>query len=240
MYQLRGRVGRNQEQAYAYFTYDKEKFLTEESTARLQAIAENTELGSGFKIAMRDLQIRGAGELLGKTQHGHMLKIGFDMYTKLLNETLRKLKGEKVETEREIKIDISLPSKIPYTFIAEETERLKIIAKISNITNKDSARSVLNSLLNEYGKLPQEIHHLTNIALMKSVASKQKVKLITITKNRMAITFYDDIDIKELMKKTSRFNYFKFENTTLPTIVLNSTDFSIQGAMNYFIEFLNN
>lgn len=240
MYQLRGRVGRNQEQAYAYFTYDKEKFLTEESTARLQAIAENTELGSGFKIAMRDLQIRGAGELLGKTQHGHMIKIGFDMYTKLLNETLRKLKGEKVETEREIKIDISLPSKIPYSFIAEETERLKIIAKISNITNKESARSVLNSLLNEYGKLPQEIHHLTNIALMKSVASKQKVKLITITKTRMAITFYDDIDIKELMKKTMRFNYFKFENTTLPTIVLNSTDFSIQGAMNYFIEFLNN
>ncbi|MBO5954938.1 MAG: transcription-repair coupling factor [Clostridia bacterium] len=240
MYQLRGRVGRNQDQAYAYFTYDKEKFLTEESTARLQAIAENTELGSGFKIAMRDLQIRGAGELLGKTQHGHMIKIGFDMYSKLLNETLRKLKGGKVETEREIKIDIAIPSKIPYSFVADETERLKIIAKISNITNKDSARSVLNSLLNEYGKLPPEIYHLTNIAMLKAMATKQKVKLITITKTRMAITFYDDIEIKELMKKISRFTYFKFENTALPTIILNSSDFSIQGAMNYFIEFFNN
>ena len=239
MYQLRGRVGRNQEQAYAYFTYDKEKLLTEESTARLQAIAENTELGSGFKIAMRDLQIRGAGELLGKTQHGHMIKIGYDMYSKLLNETLRKLKGEKVETEREIKIDIAMPSKIPYSFVADEAERLKIIAKISNITSKDSARNVLNSLLNEYGKLPQEIYQLTNIALIKAMASKQKVKFITITKTRMAITYYDDIEIKDLMKKITRFNYFKFENTTLPTIVLNSSNFTIQGAMNYFIEFFN-
>lgn len=240
MYQLRGRVGRNQEQAYAYFTYDKEKFLTEESTARLQAIAENTELGSGFKIAMRDLQIRGAGELLGKTQHGHMIKIGFDMYSKLLNETLRKLKGEKIEIERDIKIDISLPSKIPYSFIADESERLKIIAKISNISSKENARSVLNALLAEYGKLPQEIHHLANVSLLKSVAQKQNVKQITITKTRMAIVFYNDIDITVLMKKVNRFNYFKFENSSLPTILLDSTDFSIVGAMNYFIEFFNN
>ncbi len=239
MYQLRGRVGRNTEQAYAYFTYNKEKFLTEESTARLQAIAENTELGSGLKIAMRDLQIRGAGELLGKTQHGHMIKIGFDMYSKLLNETLRKLKGEKVETEREVKIDIAVPSKIPYSFVADETERLKIIAKISNITNKDSARSVLNSLLNEYGKLPQEIYILSNIALIKALAVKQKIKLVTITKNRMAIQFYSDIDLPLLMKKTARFSYFKFENTALPTIVLNSSNFTIQAGINYFIEFLN-
>ncbi len=239
MYQLRGRVGRNQEQAYAYFTYDKEKFLTEESTARLQAIAENTELGSGFKIAMRDLQIRGAGELLGKTQHGHMVKIGFDMYSKLLNEALRKLKGEKVETERDIKIDIAVVSKIPYSFVSDEAERLKIIAKISNIVSKDTARNVINDMLNEYGKLPPEIYQLTNVALIKAMAVKQKVKLITITKTRMAITFYDDIDINDLMKKIARFNYFRFENTALPTIILDSSNFSIQGAINYFIEFLN-
>jgi len=240
MYQLRGRVGRNQEQAYAYFTYNKEKRLTEESTARLQAIAENTDLGSGFKIAMRDLQIRGAGELLGKTQHGHMIKIGFDMYSKLLNETLRRLKGEKIEIEREIKLDIALPSKIPYSFVADESERLKIIAKISNIASKEQARSVLNNLLNEYGKLPLEIHHLTNVALLKTLAIKQKIKLITITKNRMALTYYDDIDIKELLKKVARFNYFKFENTTTPTIYIDSSNFSIMGALNYFTEYLSN
>lgn len=238
MYQLRGRVGRNQEQAYAYFTYDKEKFLTEESTARLQAIAENTELGSGFKIAMRDLQIRGAGELLGKTQHGHMIKIGYDLYSKLLNEALRKMRGEKVETEREIKIDIAIPSKIPYSFVAEEAERLKIIAKISNIVSKDGARNCLNDLLAQYGKLPQELYHLTNIALLKALGLKQKVKQITITKTRMGITFYNDIEINVLMKKITRFNYFRFENTTLPTIILNTEHFSVQNAISYFIEFL--
>ena len=238
MYQLRGRVGRSTEQAYAYFTFNKNKVLTEEATSRLQAIAENTELGSGFKIAMRDLQIRGAGELLGKTQHGHMIKIGYDMYTKLLNDTLRKLKGEKVELERDIKIDISIPSKIPYTFVADETERLKIIAKISNITNKDTARSVLNDLLAEYGKLPTEIHHLTNIALLKAVATKQNVKTITITANRMSICFYEDADISKLMKKVTAYKYFKFEKGALPTITLNTSDFSVQTALRYFLEFL--
>ena len=239
MYQLRGRVGRNQDQAYAYFTYDKEKFLTEESTARLQAIAENTELGSGFKIAMRDLQIRGAGELLGKTQHGHMIKIGFDLYSKLLNDTLRKLKGEKVEIEREIKIDIAIPSKIPYSFSADETERLKIIAKISNISSKEHARNILNELLNEYGKLPPEIHHLTNVALLKAVAIRQNVKQISINKTRMAITFYNDVDVNKLLTKVNGFKYFKFENSTLPTITLDPSNFSLGGAMNYITEFLN-
>jgi len=238
MYQLRGRVGRSNEQAYAYFTFDKGKVLTEEATSRLQAIAENTELGSGFKIAMRDLQIRGAGELLGKTQHGHMIKIGYDMYTKLLNETLRKLKGEKVEIERDIKIDIAIPSKIPFSFVADETERLKIIAKISNITNKDNARTILNGLLAEYGKLPTEIYHLTNIALLKAVASKQNVKAISITPTKMTITYYNDVDVNKLMKKVAAFKYFKFEKGELPSISISSKDFSVQTALRYFLEFL--
>lgn len=238
MYQLRGRVGRSNEQAYAYFTFNKDKVLTEDATSRLQAIAENTELGSGFKIAMRDLQIRGAGELLGKTQHGHMIKIGYDLYTKLLNDTLRKLKGEKVEIERDVKIDVAIPSKIPFSFIADETERLKVVAKISNITNKDSARSILNDLLAEYGKLPVEIYHLANISLLKSLAIKQNVKTISITPNRMAITFYEDVDVDKLMKKVISFKYFKFEKGVLPTILLNAKDFNVQNALKYFLEFL--
>ena len=240
MYQLRGRVGRNDEQAYAYFTYDKEKTLTIEASNRLQAIAENTDLGSGFKIAMRDLQIRGAGELLGKVQHGHMIKIGYDMYAQLLNETLKRLKGEKVETEREVKLDIALTSKIPYSFIADEAERLKIIAKISNITDKQSAKKVINELVINYGKLPKEIYNLTNMAIIKAYAKKSNIKLITINKNRIAITYYEDINIKQLMTKVNRFSHFKFENTALPTISLNPQYFSVQSALNYIIEYLNN
>lgn len=239
MYQLRGRVGRNTDQAYAYFTYNKDKILTEDSTNRLQAIAENTDLGSGFKIAMRDLQIRGAGELLGKTQHGHMVKIGYDMYTKLLNETLKKLRGEKVNIERDVKIDIAITSKIPSTFIEDETERLKIIAKISNISSKDSARNVLNELIVSYGKLPKEIYQLTNVALMKSLAVKEKIKHIIINKAKMSIIYYDDIDLNKLMAKVKKFAHFRFEKAINPTICLNTQNFSVQTAMNYIIEFLS-
>lgn len=240
MYQLRGRVGRNAEQAYAYFTYSKGKVLTEESMARLQAIAENTELGSGFKIAMRDLSIRGAGELLGKTQHGHMIKIGYDMYSKLLNDTLRKMRGEKVDVEREVKLDIALPSVIPTDFASDEAERLKIIAKISNINCKEKAREVINELLVNYGKLPKEIYHLANIALLKALAVKQKVKQIIINKTKMSIIYYDDVDLKALIKKVGKYAHFHFENTFNPTISLNINEFSVQTAVGYMTEFLSN
>ena len=239
MYQLRGRVGRSSAQAYAYFTYNKEKVLSEDSTSRLQAIAENTELGSGFKIAMRDLQIRGAGELLGKVQHGHMIKIGYDMYSKLLNETLRRLRGEKVEVERDVKIDASITSKIPYYFVADESERLKIIAKISNITSKETARNVINELIVSYGKLPREIYTLTNLALMKALAIKQKVKQITINKNNMSIVFYDDIDLSALMQKVSKHKQFRFVKAALPTICVDSANFGVETAVNMFLEFLS-
>lgn len=240
MYQLRGRVGRNAEQAYAYFTYSKGKVLTEESMARLQAIAENTELGSGFKIAMRDLSIRGAGELLGKTQHGHMIKIGYDMYSKLLNDSLRKMRGEKVDVEREVKLDIALPSVIPTDFASDEAERLKIIAKISNIDCKEKAREVINELLVNYGKLPKEIYHLANIALLKALAVKQKVKQIIINKTKMSIIYYDDVDLKALIKKVGKYAHFHFENTFNPTISLNINEFSVQTAVGYMTEFLSN
>lgn len=238
MYQLRGRVGRNTEQAYAYFTYPRGKVLTEEASSRLEAIAENTELGAGFKIAMRDLAIRGAGELLGKTQHGHMIKIGYDMYVKLLNDTLRKLKGEKVETERDIQLNISLTSKIPMSFISDESERLKIIAKLSNITDDKSLRQVLNELITSYGKLPQEIYTIANITLLKSLALKQKVKQINITNTKINVVYYDDVDIKELLRLTKKFNHFKFENASSPSIYLDHKQFGVQTAMGYILTFL--
>ncbi len=238
MYQLRGRVGRNGEQAYAYFTYKKDKVLSEESSSRLQAIAENTELGSGFKIAMRDLQIRGAGEILGKVQHGHLIKIGYDMYQKLLNDTLRRLSGEKVLTEREIKIDIAVPTKIPYSFVEDEGERLKIVAKMANITDKTSAKDAIADLIKVYGKLPREIYNLANIALIKALGISKSVKQISINKYSGAIVFYADVDTQALIKKLSNFKHFRLVNAGLPTISLDMHEFSALTAMNYLIEFL--
>ena len=238
MYQLRGRVGRSNEQAYAYFTYPSNKVLSEDASNRLQALAENTELGSGFKIAMRDLQIRGAGEILGKVQHGHMVKIGYDMYTRLLNETLKRLSGEKVDVEREIKIDIALTSKIPYNFVPEEAERLKIVAKIAGISDQASAKQVIADLTKTFGKLPNEIYNLVSIALIKALGVKQKVKNVTITSHKMFVTFYEDVDINLLMVRVNKFKHLKFEQSNLPTIVLNPANFSVLTAVNYLTEFL--
>lgn len=239
MYQLRGRVGRSNEQAFAYFTYPKNKVLTEEATNRLQALAENTELGSGFKIAMRDLQIRGAGELLGKVQHGHMVKIGYEMYTKLLNDTINRLQGKIVETERDVKIDIALSSIIPHSFVQEESERLQIIAKITEIQTSTDAKKLLNEFILQYGKLPKEIYQLCNIAVIRYLAQKQKVKNITLNNKLMQVVFYDDVDLQTLIKKVQKFSQFKFLNSVYPTITLDSTKMSVVGAQNLVLELLS-
>jgi len=240
MYQLRGRVGRNTKQAYAYFTYPEGKTLTIEATNRLEALAENTELGSGFKIAMRDLQLRGAGELLGKSQHGQMVKIGYDMYVKLLEETTKRLMGENIETTREVKLDIALDARIPNYFVGDETEKLKVYSKISNITDMLSQKEVVTELKSSYNRLPKEVLQLTNLALIKSMAQKLNIKHIVIDKSNMFIEFYDDaITLEKLLKDLTQFNKFSLKKSILPTIKLNADEFSLETAQGYIIGYLN-
>ncbi len=239
MYQLRGRVGRSNKQAYAYFTYNPDKSLTIEATNRLEALAENTELGSGFKIAMRDLQLRGAGELLGKTQHGHLVKIGYDMYVKLLEETTKRLMGQKTEVNREVKLDIALNARIPNNFVDDETEKLKIYSKISNITDNISQKEVVAGLKSTYSRLPKEVIQLTNVALIKAYAQKLKIKHIVIDKSNMFVEFYEDaIGLEDLLKDFGKFNKFSLKKSALPTIKLNPSEFSPETAQGYIIGYL--
>jgi len=240
MYQLRGRVGRSDEQAYAYFTYPKERTITIEATDRLEALAENTELGSGFKIAMRDLQLRGAGELLGKEQHGHMVKVGYDLYVKLLEETIKKLKGEKVEVLKDVKIDISINAKLPNSFVEDETEKLKIYAKISNITDINSQKQIVEGLKENYGKLPKEVLQLTNVSLIKALAQKIGIKHLIVNKDNYSIVFYKDcFDLDKILKMFEKFSKFSLLKAEMPTIRLNPKEFSPETAQGYIIEFLN-
>lgn len=240
MYQLRGRVGRSTTQAYAYFTYPPHKTLTIEASERLEALAENTELGSGFKIAMRDLQLRGAGELLGKSQHGHMIKVGYDMYVKLLEETTKKLMGEEVETAREVKLDIAISARIPNNFVDDETEKLKIYSKISNIVDEASQKSVIAELKSSYNRLPKEVVQLSNVALIKALSQKLGIKHIVIDKENMFIEFYgEEFNLDELLKDMSKFNKFSLKKSALPTIKLNPKEFSPDTAQGYIIGYLN-
>lgn len=239
MYQLRGRVGRSNEQAYAYFTYPREAVLTPEASSRLEAIAEHTELGSGFKIAMRDLQLRGAGELLGREQHGHLVKIGYELYIKLLNEATGKLRGEQVMQVREIKIDIELNTKIPFDFASEEVDRIKIYSHLSNISDEQSQKETLENLKNVYGKLPPEVVQLSNIALIKAYGTKQNIKHIKIAKDEMFVVYYDlDFNLNLLLKKLEKFDKFVLKNSAMPTISLDMRSFSVLTAQTYLINFL--
>lgn len=180
LYQLKGRVGRSTRLAYVYFTFLKDKILQEAAYKRLQAITEFTELGSGFKIAMRDLEIRGAGSVLGSMQSGHIEKIGYDMYIKILKEENNKLKG--IYVEKRVDMDIDMDAYIPDTYIDSEDERIKLYQALSFITDLSQVDETLDKLNDIYGYVPDTVKNLINISAVKFLAGKLGVSNIVIKK----------------------------------------------------------
>ncbi|MBC8591234.1 transcription-repair coupling factor [Wansuia hejianensis] len=181
LYQLRGRVGRSNRIAYGYFVYEKNRVLTEVAEKRLRAIKEFTEFGSGFKIAMRDLEIRGAGNLLGMEQHGHIEAIGYDLYVKFLGEAIRRLKGEEVIEEVDTTIDINVDGYIPFKYIGDEEIKIQIYKKIAAINNIEDYRELLDELIDRFGDIPLEVQNLMDISYIKALSSKVWIKSITQT-----------------------------------------------------------
>lgn len=178
LYQLRGRIGRSDKLSYAYLFYKDGKTLTDEAYKRLEAIKEFKELGSGFKISMRDLEIRGAGSVFGKQQHGHIEKVGYDMYVKLLNETISELQGKKVKEIKPIRIDLPLDAFIPENYIENSEDRISYYVQISQQEDKEGMQSLLQSLAEGFGEVPQSIVNLAKIALLKNLAGNFDVKTI--------------------------------------------------------------
>ncbi|NLX63726.1 MAG: transcription-repair coupling factor [Clostridiaceae bacterium] len=173
LYQLRGRVGRSNRLAYAYLTYKKDKVLNETAEKRLKAIKEFTEFGSGFKIAMRDLQIRGAGNILGAEQHGHMDSVGYDMYLKLLDETVSELKGEKVAAESaDTAVELLVSAYIDASYIRDEEQRIDMYKAIAAIETEDDILDIKDELIDRYGDIPTETNQLIEIAYIKNLASQ--------------------------------------------------------------------
>lgn len=231
LYQIRGRIGRGDKLAYAYLTYDRGKVLTEDAYKRLEAITEFRELGSGFKIAMRDLEIRGAGNILGKEQHGHMEKVGYDMYIKLLDEVTRSLKGGYKESAKEIKVELPLDAFISEDYISSQDERIIFYDKISQISSTKERDKVLEEMKMAYGDVPKETINLTNIALLKNLAVNFNIKLIKITSKECLIYFYKSEEIidKRLSKMGDFYNFsLKFQD--LPILKLNVED-NIENKM---------
>ena len=189
LYQIRGRVGRSDKQAYAYITYKRDKMLSEDATQRLKAIKEFTEFGSGFKIATRDLQIRGAGSIFGEMQHGHIEQIGYDMYNKLLNEVVKEMKGEKVEEEEEITIDLNISSYIPEEYIEDSAQKIEIYQDIAGAKTEEDIQNIIDEIIDRYGEMPEEVYNLLEIARIKNLCRKANVTKLQQKQNDVVIYF---------------------------------------------------
>ncbi len=180
LYQLRGRVGRSNRLAYAYITYRRDKVLAEIAGKRLQAIKEFTEFGSGFKIAMRDLEIRGAGNLLGPEQHGHIATVGYDMYCRLLEQSVRELKGEpEGEDEAEVTVDLNADAYLDSSYISADSHRIEMYKKIASIESAADMQDVQDELIDRFGDPPPEAVNLVEIAFIKSLAKNLKIASVT-------------------------------------------------------------
>lgn len=198
LHQLRGRVGRSSRRAYAYFTFRPMKVLTEVSAKRLAAIEEFTEFGSGFKIAMRDLEIRGAGNVLGAQQHGHMEIVGYDMYLKLLNEAIREERGEEALPEDiECSIDVPIPAYIPEDYISSLKLRIAMYRRIADIRTKEDADDVIDELIDRFGDVPQAVMGLIEVALIRNTASSYGIYEIKQLDTSMLL-FLTDVRTKKV------------------------------------------
>jgi transcription-repair coupling factor (superfamily II helicase) len=167
MYQLRGRVGRSAERAFAYLFFPPQAQLTEEAHARLAAISRYTALGSGFQIAMKDLEIRGAGNLLGAEQHGHIAAVGFDTYIRLLAESVSEMRGEPVPEERDVRVDLPVKAFIPPEWLGQESLRLELYRRISTARDRDELARVRAEAEDRFGRVPDEVRTLLAVQSLR-------------------------------------------------------------------------
>ena len=191
LYQLRGRVGRSNRVAYTYFIYTKDKILTEVAEKRLKALKDFTELGSGFKIAMRDLEIRGAGNMMGSSQHGHMASIGYDLYCRMLEDTVKLVKGEIENEPIETSVDMKVDAFIPSSYITDEIQKIEVYKKIAAIEDINDFMEIKSELEDRYSNIPDSVYNLMDIAYIKSLCKGLYIE-----------------DIKEIAKEL-RFKFVK-------------------------------
>ena len=197
LYQLRGRVGRSNRVSYAFLMYKRDKLLKEEAEKRLQAIREFTELGSGIKIAMRDLEIRGAGNVLGAEQHGHMEAVGYDLYCKMLNEAVRALKGqEKAEASYETSVECDIDAYIPSSYIKNEYQKLDIYKRISAIETEEEYMDMQDELMDRFGDIPRSVENLLKIARLRAAAHRAFVTEVFVNRQEVRLTMFPKAELK--------------------------------------------
>ncbi|MDE5946268.1 MAG: transcription-repair coupling factor [Oscillospiraceae bacterium] len=197
LYQLRGRVGRSNRRAYAFFTFQKDKILSEVAVKRLNAMREFTQFGSGFRIALRDLEIRGAGSILGGRQHGQMEAVGYDMYLKLLSEAVAEAKGETPEKIVNCKVDIQIDAHIPDKYISSLNQRISVYKKIMMIENNNDKTDLIDELIDRYGDVPKSVVGLIDISLLRNKASSLGISEI-VQRNGQMYFYVETLDMNQI------------------------------------------
>lgn len=241
LYQIRGRVGRADRQAYAYITYRKDKMLSEEADKRLKAIKEFTEFGSGFKIAMRDLEIRGAGSLLGEIQSGHLEQVGYDTYCNLLDEVVKEMQGVEVEPDLDIQIDLNVTSYIPDEYIPDSSQKIEIYQDIALCKSEEDIQNVVDEIIDRFGNMPSELENLLDIARIKYLAKGLYITRIASRKTAVVFTFEQskfELDILTLVAKYK--NRLKFSPGVKPMVTLEIGSNNERQILNDVTEFLRN
>ena len=195
LYQLRGRVGRSNRMAYAFLMYSRNKMLSEIAEKRLGAIRDFTELGSGVKISMRDLEIRGTGNLLGAQQSGHMEAVGYDLYCKMLNQAIEVLKGEKADEDFETKVDLVCDAFVPAWYIKNESIKMDVYKRIAGIENLEEYEDMQDELIDRFGDIPNQVENLLKVVLLKAAAHKAYVTEISGNKSLVKLSLWDKADI---------------------------------------------
>lgn len=223
LYQIRGRVGRSSKEGFAYITYKRDRLLSEASDKRLKAIKDFTEFGSGFKIAIRDLEIRGAGSIVGEFQHGHMEQVGYDMYCKLLDEVMREMQSSKLPVEEnieDIQIDINVSSYIPDSYIENSDMKINIYQDIALCKNEEEIMDITDEIIDRFGSMPKEVENLLEIARIKNLCRNSGINKIS--QRHGSVVFYflpDKFNMDNLSKIIETFkNTIKFSPSALPYI----------------------
>ncbi|MEO2508839.1 transcription-repair coupling factor [Clostridium paraputrificum] len=243
LYQLRGRVGRSNRIAYAYLLYTKDKVLTEVAEKRLKALKDFTELGSGFKIAMRDLEIRGAGNMMGSAQHGHMATIGYDLYCRMLEDTVKLIKGDIDKEPIETTVDLKVDAYIPSSYIEDEMQKIEVYKKIAAIESIDEYMDIKEELEDRYSDIPDPVYNLMDIAYIKSRAKLLSIEEIKESGNDVIFRFQaGDSDYEKIFKiiieKYKDSIMLKFGE--IPSFIFKLKDQKKENMLAFFKEMLEN
>lgn len=241
LYQLRGRVGRGDRKAYCYLLFKKNKVLGEKAEKRLNAIKDFTELGSGYKIAMRDLEIRGGGSVIGEIQHGQIEKVGYDLYIKLLNDVMLEMENKESIQESDIRIDLNINKYIPEEYIEKEDDRIEVYKSIAKIKSEQEIEIIKEEIIDRFGKIPKEVDILFEMARIKNMMREKKIERIS--QKGGVITYYylpefTGKNIQEVLRRYSQLVRIIPKDKKITQIILESEDKKIVEEIQKFLKYI--